>query len=90
MPCHLTNLLFCKYVRLSLVKMVSEPEEWPAFKSYLEDIKFLRKSFINSDIIHVLRTANLKADSLSRSARNQPSFVVYMDAELPLWFTESI
>ena len=65
-----------------LVKMVSEPEEWPAFESYLEDIKLLRRSFINSYIVHVSRTEK-KADRLARSARTQPSFVVHMDAELP-------
>ncbi|KAL0649894.1 hypothetical protein Bca4012_092585 [Brassica carinata] len=70
--------------------MVSEPEEWPAFGAYLEDIKLLRRSFHNSDIVHVPRTANQKADSLARGARHQPSFVVHMDAEFPSWFTESI
>lgn len=69
--------------------MVSEPEEWPAFEGYLEDIKLLRRSFLNSEIIHVSRTANLKADNLAHSARKQPSFVIHMDAELPLWFTET-
>ena len=73
-----------------LVKMVSEPEECPTFESYLEDIKLLRRSFVNSDIVHVPRTENTRADSLARSARQQPSFVVYMDSELPPWFTESI
>ncbi len=73
-----------------LVKMVSEPEEWPAFESYLEDIKLLKRSFLNSDIVHVSRMANLRADSLARSARKQLSFVVHMDAELPYWFAESI
>ena len=29
------------------------------------------------------------ADSLARSARKQASFVVHMDAELPIRFTES-
>ena len=72
-----------------LVKMVSEPEEWSAYESYLEDIKLLKESFLNADIVHVTRTANLRADSLARSARKQPSFVVHMDAELPIWFTES-
>ncbi|WP_340054649.1 ribonuclease H family protein, partial [Pseudomonas sp. JAI120] len=42
-----------------LVKMVSEPEEWPAFTSYLEDIKTLKDGFINSDIIHVPRQQNM-------------------------------
>ena len=73
-----------------LVKMVSEPEEWPAFESYLKDIKFLQGSFLNSDVVHVPRTENQRADNLARSGRKQPSFVAYMDAELPFWFTESI
>ena len=73
-----------------LVKMVSEPEELPAFESYLEDIKLLQRSFLNSDIVHVSRTENLQADSLAHSARKQPSFVVHMNAELPISFTESI
>ena len=59
------------------------------FESYLEDIKLLKGSFLNSHIVHVPRTANLRADSLARSARKQLSFVVHMDAELPIWFTES-
>uniref|UniRef100_A0A0D3CP55 Uncharacterized protein n=1 Tax=Brassica oleracea var. oleracea TaxID=109376 RepID=A0A0D3CP55_BRAOL len=46
--------------------------------------------FLNSDIVHVLRTENLRADSLARSARKQLFFVVHMDAELAIWFTESI
>ena len=39
-----------------LVKMVSEPEEWPAFESYLEDIKMLKTCFLVSEIIHVPMT----------------------------------
>ena len=75
-----------------LVKVVLEPEEWPAFASYLEDIKTLKESFLSLDIIHVPRTQNSKADNLARNVRNQPSFVVHMDVELPhpVWFTEVI
>ncbi|XP_033128225.1 uncharacterized protein LOC117125827 [Brassica rapa] len=73
-----------------LVKMVSEPEEWPAFASYLEDIKVLKESFLQSEIVHVSRTQNSRADSLARSARRQPSFVVHMDQYTPIWFTESV
>ena len=72
-----------------LVKMVSELEEWSAFESYLEDIKLLKRSFPNSYIVYVPRTDNLWADSLARNSRKQPSFVVHMDAGLPIWFTES-
>ena len=72
-----------------LVKMVSDPEEWPALASYLKDIKVLQRSFNNSEIVHVSRTENIKADSLACSDRKQPSFVVHLDAELPVLFTKS-
>ncbi|XP_056864041.1 uncharacterized protein LOC130511184 [Raphanus sativus] len=75
---------------LQLVKMVSEPDDWPAFANMLEDIKTLKESFHSLEIIHVPRTQNLKADGLARSARKQTTFVVHMDAELPFWFTESV
>ena len=42
-----------------LVKMVSEPEEWPAFATYLDDVKILKESFTRSDIIYVPRTQNI-------------------------------
>ena len=71
------------------VKMVSKPDEWLAFASYLEDTIFLKRSFNSSEIIHIPRTQNSKACSLARSAGKQPSFVVHMDAELPVWFAES-
>jgi len=72
-----------------LVKMVSEPEELPAFEAYLEDLKILKDSFHSSQIIHISRTQNKKADSLARGARRQLSFVVHMDAEQPFWFSEA-
>ena len=78
-----------------VVKMVSEPDVLPAFANYLEDIKTLRESFLTSEIIYVPRTQNLRADSLACSTMKQLSFIVYMDivymdAELPVWFTESV
>ena len=73
-----------------LVKTVSGPEEWPCFANCLEDIKTLKESFFSSEIIHVSWTQNSKADSLSHSVRQQPSFVVHMDAELPVWLTEFV
>ena len=63
--------------------MDSEPEEWPAFASYLEDIKSLKEGFTRSEIIYVPRTQNSTADSLALSVRKQPSFVVHMDQYLP-------
>ena len=42
------------------------------------------------EIIYVPRTQNTKADRLARSVRKHPSFVVHMDANHPVWFTESV
>ena len=48
---------------------VSESEEWPAFASYLEDIKILKRIFNHSELIRILRTLNTRADSLARRAK---------------------
>ncbi|WZZ57222.1 hypothetical protein YC2023_057329 [Brassica napus] len=69
---------------------LSTLEGFDAFTSYLEDIKSLKEVFTRSEIIYVPRTQNSRADSLARSARKQPSFVVHMDQNLPEWFTESV
>lgn len=74
---------------IQLVKIVSTPEEWAAFANYLDDIKVLQQSFHHSEIIHIPRTLNTKADNLERSNKKQTSFAVHMDAELPVWFAES-
>ena len=42
------------------------------------------RMFHNSNIIHVPRTHNTQADCLAHSDRKQPSFVIHMDAELPV------
>ena len=73
-----------------LVKMASKLQELLAFASYLDDIKTLKDIFLSSEIIHVPQMQNSKANSLARSARIQPSYVVHMDAELPIWCTGSI
>lgn len=48
------------------------------------------KSFFSSEIIHIARAHDLTAYSLTRNVRNQPSFVVHMNLEVPVWFIESI
>lgn len=72
-----------------LMKKVSELEEYPTFASYLEDIKNLKSGFHSFELLHIPRTMNSGADNLERSARKQPSFVVHMNSELPVWFAES-
>ena len=49
-----------------LVKMVSEPDEWPAFANYVDDVKILKESFTQSAIIYVPRTQNSTVDRLAR------------------------
>uniref|UniRef100_A0A0D3BCW7 RNase H type-1 domain-containing protein n=1 Tax=Brassica oleracea var. oleracea TaxID=109376 RepID=A0A0D3BCW7_BRAOL len=53
-------------------------------------LEILKASFLNSKIIHVPRMENSKADNLARNVRKRQPFVVHMDAELPVWFTESV
>ena len=48
----------------------------------LEDIKILKKSFQSSEIINIPRAQISKVDNLARSVRKQPSFLIYIDAEL--------
>uniref|UniRef100_A0A0D2ZUU5 RNase H type-1 domain-containing protein n=1 Tax=Brassica oleracea var. oleracea TaxID=109376 RepID=A0A0D2ZUU5_BRAOL len=79
----------CMRESKTLVKMVSESEEWLAFASYLEDVRMLKKSFNSLELIHIPRTQNSRTDSLARNARKQSSFVVHMDTELPVWFATS-
>ncbi|KAL0673460.1 hypothetical protein Bca4012_001441 [Brassica carinata] len=61
-----------------------------SFANYLEDVKNLKESFTRSDIIYVPRTQNTKAHRIARSVRKQPSFVVHIDTDQPVWFTESV
>ena len=61
-----------------------------AFVNYLEYINALKKSFLNSEIIHVPRMQNSKADSLARTVGKHTSFAIYMDAELPIWSRELV
>lgn len=72
-----------------LVKIVLEPDDWSAFAHYLEDIKILKSSFTHSTLIHIQRTQNIKVDSFVRGAWKKQSFIVLMDAEPPVWLTES-
>ncbi|KAL0827626.1 hypothetical protein Bca101_051304 [Brassica carinata] len=64
-------------------------EEFKTVLGYVYKGLFSTESFTNSDMVHVPRTENIKADRLARSVRKQPSFVIHMDAELPPSFTES-
>ena len=52
-----------------LVKMVSEPEEWPAFANYLEDVKILKEMFTRSEIIYIPKMQNTMADRLACNVR---------------------
>ncbi|XP_010451308.1 PREDICTED: uncharacterized protein LOC104733427 [Camelina sativa] len=53
-----------------LVKMVSSPQDWPAFAPYLDDIQSDREEFSSFSLVYVTRNANVRADSLARRARS--------------------
>ncbi|XP_010424753.1 PREDICTED: uncharacterized protein LOC104709909 [Camelina sativa] len=52
-----------------LVKMVSSPSEWPAFKTYLDAIEEDKGEFLSFSLVQVPRSQNGRADKLARRAR---------------------
>ncbi|XP_023639555.1 uncharacterized protein LOC111830929 [Capsella rubella] len=68
-----------------LVKMVSSPHEWPAFATYLEDIKVDREEFTSFSLSLISRNANVKADYLARKARVSSHVVKFVNNVLSDW-----
>ncbi|CAA7037478.1 unnamed protein product [Microthlaspi erraticum] len=73
-----------------LVKMVSEPAEWPVFEILLEEMEKCRKMFQAFSITHIPRRKNTKADRLTQSARDQPHDVYNINSVPPVSFPEPI
>uniref|UniRef100_A0A1J3DCC3 RNase H type-1 domain-containing protein n=1 Tax=Noccaea caerulescens TaxID=107243 RepID=A0A1J3DCC3_NOCCA len=71
-----------------VVKMVSAPEEWPAFAILLDEIGRCKMRFTSFSIVHISRTKNTKADKLARSARDLPTDVYYVNSVSPAWIPE--
>ncbi|KAG7585764.1 Ribonuclease H-like superfamily [Arabidopsis thaliana x Arabidopsis arenosa] len=65
-----------------LVKMVSSPQEWPAFTTYLETIQSDKEEFDSFSLSFVSRTTNVKADKLARSVHTQPQLITYVNSNL--------
>ena len=70
-----------------LVKMVSSPEEWPAFSVHLDEISRWKMSFQAVKIIHSPRESNTIADRLARSAREIGREEVHIGAHPPTWIS---
>ncbi|CAA7051624.1 unnamed protein product [Microthlaspi erraticum] len=68
-----------------VVKMVSKPEEWPAFTILLEEVDRCKMGFTSYSIVHIPRMNNTKADKLARSARALPTDVYYVNSVSPAW-----
>ncbi|CAA7014508.1 unnamed protein product [Microthlaspi erraticum] len=73
-----------------VVKMVSKPEEWPAFVTILEEFCRCKTEFISFSIVHISRKQNTKADKLARSARALPTDVYYVNSVSPTWIPELV
>ena len=57
-----------------LVDMIANPTDWPAFASELVSFRLLRDGFSELSITRILRTRNLRADSLAKEARCSGTF----------------
>ena len=73
-----------------LVKIVSSPEEWPAFATHMEELCRSKTFFPNFKIIHILRAQNIMVDKVAHGARNSPSVMLYVDSLSPVWLSESV
>ena len=71
-------------------KMVSSPDEWPAFATHLEEFRCSKSSFPSFKIQHIPRATNLIADKLVRGDWSFLSAVFYADSTPPSWIFESI
>ena len=71
-----------------LVKMVSTPEEWPAFSAHLEKFNRNKTLFPDFRIRHILRAQDILADKLARGARSSLSAMFYADSILLVWLSE--
>ena len=70
-----------------LVKMVSSPEDWPAFATHMEEFCRSKNFFPNFKITHISRANNTMADKLARGARSSPSAMLYVDSIPPVWLS---
>ena len=73
-----------------LVKMVSSPDEWPAFATDLEEFRGSKSFFPSFKIQHIPRATNLVVGKLARGTRSSPSAVFYVDSTTPAWLSESV
>ncbi|CAA7049279.1 unnamed protein product [Microthlaspi erraticum] len=71
-----------------VVKMVSRPEEWPAFSLLLEEVDRCKRRFNSFSIMQIPRTKNTQADKLARSARALLTDVYYVNSVSPVWISE--
>lgn len=65
----------CSY----LVKMVSSPEECPAFFTHMKKFRCSETLFPNFRIIHIPKTQNTIIDKFARSAKSFLSAIFYVD-----------
>ncbi|CAA7062614.1 unnamed protein product [Microthlaspi erraticum] len=66
-----------------MVKMVSNPTEWPAFAILLEEVEKCKRMFQAFSLSYIPKTKNTKADKLARSAQDQPHDVYYINSVPP-------
>ncbi|CAA7039116.1 unnamed protein product [Microthlaspi erraticum] len=74
----------------NVVKMVSNPNEWPAFSILLEEVDRCKRRFTTFSVHHISITNNTKADKLARSARDLLHDMYYVNSIPPIWISRTV
>ncbi|XP_013633285.1 PREDICTED: uncharacterized protein LOC106338982 [Brassica oleracea var. oleracea] len=73
-----------------LLRMVSTPDEWPAFSTHIEEFNRGKTFFPHFRSRYILRAQNTLADKLASGAKNSPSALLYVDSVPPVWFARPL
>lgn len=68
-----------------LVRLIQEPQEWPALGAELDDIDFLSSEFDSFSISFIRRSENIRADYLSKAGRSRDSDFCFIGDTVPPW-----
>ena len=88
LKCLSRHLRFCDYFvtdSQELVKMITTPEDWPAFAAELTEFKALWASYQGGKVVYQPRSCNTQADFLARHARTRNRVFSFVNTSVPYW-----
>ncbi|KAG5383314.1 hypothetical protein IGI04_034784, partial [Brassica rapa subsp. trilocularis] len=68
-----------------LIKLIRDDEDWPSMATELDEIKDLSAEFIEFSIAYVPRSANIRADSLTKGKRSRVFGSPFVNCFAPSW-----